>query len=344
MNHQMESREEKQRLFFGIAVNQWVAELSSIQQLLKQQLQKQSHHIAWHPPESLHITLVFLGETNLKKKKEIEQRVQQQLAEFSIKSIEIKVTQLTLLSGRHIIIAFDAPELNKLHEQLNMAIPKNNMKREKNFYAHLALGKLKDIRIAKHVYTIFERIKLNALHPISIQEFYLYLSKPRRQYQPLIAYSLSGKIIKDFSQFKITESSNKKWEHFSHDADIGVRGWGKTIEEAFEMTAMALTGVIANVKKIDPQESIEISCSAPDIEILLVDWLNAIIFQIETRQMLFSQFYVEINDLQLKATLKGELINREKHYPAVDVKGATFTELKVQQQNGLWIAQCVLDV
>lgn len=135
-----------------------------------------------------------------------------------------------------------------------------------------------------------------------------------------------------------------RWEHFSHDADIGVRGWGKTIAEAFEMTAMALIGVIADPKNIDPQKDITVSCSAPDIEILLVDWLNAIIFQIETKQMLFSQFHIEIKDLQLKAILKGEIIDRNKHRPVVDVKGATFTELKVQQQNELWFAQCVLDV
>ncbi len=60
--------------------------------------------------------------------------------------------------------------------------------------------------------------------------------------------------------------------------------------------------------------------------------------------MLFSQFHVEINDLQLTATIQGESINREKHRPVVDIKGATFTELTVQQQNGLWFAQCVLDV
>jgi SHS2 domain-containing protein len=191
---------------------------------------------------------------------------------------------------------------------------------------------------------VLEVTKLNDLKPLPITEFYLYQSKPHRQYEPLTAYSLSGKILRKFIEFNASLSQCKKWEHFSHDADIGVRGWGKTINEAFEMAATALTGVIADVKNINAAQSVTISCSAPDIEILFVDWLNTIIYHIETQSMLFSQFQVEIKDLQLNAILTGELIDREKHRPAVDVKGATFTELKVQQQNDLWVAQCVLDV
>ena len=30
------------------------------------------------------------------------------------------------------------------------------------------------------------------------------------------------------------------WEHFSHDADVGIRGWGSTLAEAFEQAALAL--------------------------------------------------------------------------------------------------------
>lgn len=203
MEHLITASPEKQRLFFGIAVDLWRNELSRIQDSIKHQLQKQSRLIVWHPPESLHITLVFLGDTNIKKKIEIEQLIQQSLSEFPVNSIEIKVTKLTLLSGRHIIIAFDAPQLNKLYERLNAAIPKNDkLKKERAYYAHLALGKLKDTHIASDVYKVLDFIKLNSLSPISIQEFYLYQSKPRRQYEPLIAYSLSGKKSKNLINLK----------------------------------------------------------------------------------------------------------------------------------------------
>lgn len=138
--------------------------------------------------------------------------------------------------------------------------------------------------------------------------------------------------------------TKKKWEHFSHGADIGVRGLGPTLTDAFEMGALALTSVVADLDKIKPTKEISISCTAPDEEILFADWLNAIIYQMETRNMLFSQFHVEIRDLQLEAIIKGEEINRTQHQPVVDVKGATYTELKVYKKNKSWVAQCVVDV
>lgn len=138
--------------------------------------------------------------------------------------------------------------------------------------------------------------------------------------------------------------NEKKWEHFSHAADIGVRGYGPSLEDAFEMGALALTGVVLDPDTVQPLEEVSISCSAPDNEILFADWLNAVIYEMETRNMLFCQFYVEIHDLKLQAIIKGEVIDRMRHKPVVDVKGATYTELKVYQQNGYWTAQCVVDV
>ena len=136
----------------------------------------------------------------------------------------------------------------------------------------------------------------------------------------------------------------KKWQHFAHEADIGIRGSGSTMTEAFEMGAMALTAVVVDPEKVKSLTEVDISCSAPDKELLFADWLNAIIYEMDTRRMLFSQFNLQIQDLKLQAIIKGEMIDRVRHQPAVHVKGATYTELKVKQENDLWIAQCVIDV
>ena len=42
-----------------------------------------------------------------------------------------------------------------------------------------------------------------------------------------------------------------RWEHFPHDADIGVRGFGPTVVAAFEQAALALTAVITDPGHID---------------------------------------------------------------------------------------------
>jgi tRNA nucleotidyltransferase (CCA-adding enzyme) len=137
----------------------------------------------------------------------------------------------------------------------------------------------------------------------------------------------------------------KQWQHFYHGADIGVRGIADTLATAFQQAALALTAVVADLDSIEQQQSIEIQCAAPDREILLIDWLNAIIYEMATRKMLFSRFEVAIDDYQLSAMIWGETVDRQRHQPVVEIKGATFTELKVEQNaEGLWLAQCVVDV
>ena len=135
------------------------------------------------------------------------------------------------------------------------------------------------------------------------------------------------------------------WEHFHHVADIGVRGNGNTLEEAFEQAALAMTAVIVEPSLVADTQAVKILVSAEDREILLLEWLDTLIYEMATRKMLFRRFRVEIEDCRLRATAWGEPIDLDRHQPGVEIKGATFTELKVwQDSNETWHAQCVVDV
>jgi SHS2 domain-containing protein len=134
------------------------------------------------------------------------------------------------------------------------------------------------------------------------------------------------------------------WEHFAHGADIGVRGMGTTVDEAFAQAAIALTAVIADPSHVAAATPVSIRCQAPDLELLLADWLNALVYEMATRNMLFGRFDVRIADSTLAATAWGEPVDRARHAPAVEVKGATYTALSVAQRDDAWIAQCVVDV
>ncbi|WP_018231818.1 archease [Thioalkalivibrio thiocyanodenitrificans] len=135
------------------------------------------------------------------------------------------------------------------------------------------------------------------------------------------------------------------WQHFPHEADMGVRGHGETLAAAFEQAGLALTAVITDLDGVEPREPVEIRCQAPDPEILLYDFLNSLVYEIAVGGRLFSRFEVEINGEHLSARTWGEPVDVGRHQPAVEVKGATFTQLRVQQQpDGHWIAQCVLDI
>lgn len=135
------------------------------------------------------------------------------------------------------------------------------------------------------------------------------------------------------------------WEHFAHGADIGVRGSGSTPAAAFEQAARALTAVVTDPARVRAVESVRIHCNGTDLELLLYDWLNSLVFHMATRRLLFSVFRVRISGGELEAEALGEPVDMLRHAPAVEVKGATFTELSVkQEEDGRWRAQCVLDV
>lgn len=135
------------------------------------------------------------------------------------------------------------------------------------------------------------------------------------------------------------------WQTFAHEADVGVRGTGTTLADAFAGAATALTAVICEPALVAAREAVAIECAAPDAELLLVDWLNSLIYEMATRRMLFSRFDVDIDDRRLRATAWGEPIDAARHRPAAEVKGATYCELSVgRQPGGGWLAQCIVDV
>lgn len=135
-----------------------------------------------------------------------------------------------------------------------------------------------------------------------------------------------------------------EWEHFPHDADVGVRGFGATAAEAFEQAACALTAVVTHTE-VRPQAPVEVTCEAPDLELLFVEWLNAIIYEMAVRNMLFGRFAVRIEGQRLNGTLWGEPVDVERHAPACEPKGATYTALKVgKNPDGIWTAACIVDV
>jgi SHS2 domain-containing protein len=135
------------------------------------------------------------------------------------------------------------------------------------------------------------------------------------------------------------------WQHFQHMADIGVHGFGASLDEAFEQTALAMTAVITDLDLVKQESVVEVFCTAPDLELLLVDWLNAWVYEMATRRMLFSRFQVMLANGGLRGLGWGEALDVARHHPAVEIKGATYTELRVwQAEDGVWHAQCVVDV
>ena len=136
----------------------------------------------------------------------------------------------------------------------------------------------------------------------------------------------------------------KQYETFEHEADIGIRGYGDTPEEAFANAAKAMYSVMVELDRVEQKQFRGVNVSADDREQLLVEWLNALLAVSDIERMVFSRFEVRIEGNRLAGTAWGEQLDRARHQANVEVKGATYHLLSVREQGGGFVAQCVVDV
>ncbi len=134
------------------------------------------------------------------------------------------------------------------------------------------------------------------------------------------------------------------FETFEHKADIGIRGFGKTIAESYEETAKAMFSIMFDLDNIEKKETIEIKCEADDNELLLIEWLNHLLAEASVNEMVFVEFEVKIDGKTLTGKAIGENLDLKKHKPKIEIKAATYSNLKVFQENNKWVSQCIVDV
>lgn len=134
------------------------------------------------------------------------------------------------------------------------------------------------------------------------------------------------------------------YETFEHEADIGIRGFGASLEEAFAHAAAAMYSVMVDLDRVVAVEKRTLSVHAPERELLLVEWLNGLLALSDIERMVFSKFAVTMGRMELTGEAWGERLDHERHEPRVEVKGATYHMLHVGAEAGRFVAQCVVDV
>lgn len=135
-----------------------------------------------------------------------------------------------------------------------------------------------------------------------------------------------------------------KYETFDHVADIGIRGYGKSVEEAFENGAKAMFSVMVDIDEVKPVDEERVSCEASDMETLFVEWLNTLLSVAHLGGRLFCNFKVKITANKLTGSAWGEKMDVKRHHFMTEVKAATYSMLKVEKEDSGYIAQCVVDV
>jgi len=137
------------------------------------------------------------------------------------------------------------------------------------------------------------------------------------------------------------------FETFEHGADIGVRGYGRYLEEAFANGATAMFSIMVDdLASISPSISVEVVCESFAMEGLFVAWLNDLISVADVEKAVFSSFSLVLDsrNFTIEGLAWGDRISSVRAGKGIEVKGATFTQSAVKMEKGLWIAQCVVDV
>jgi tRNA nucleotidyltransferase (CCA-adding enzyme) len=136
----------------------------------------------------------------------------------------------------------------------------------------------------------------------------------------------------------------KRWETYEHEADMGVRGFGDSKDEAFEQAALAVTAVVADPAAVRPRDEVTFHCEAADDEALFAAWVNSVVHEMSSRNMLFSRFALRLQEGRLSAQAWGEPVDPARHHPARPVKGANHTALRVVRHAEGWMAQTVVAI
>ncbi len=142
------------------------------------------------------------------------------------------------------------------------------------------------------------------------------------------------------------------FEFLEHTADVYVRAWGDTLEEAFEWAATAMFDVMTDLKKVEPKKKYEISVKAEDLYALLYEWLEELLFIFGSQGIIFSKFKVdkitlrETGGYALVGEAWGEPFNIERHDQGTEVKAVTYSLMEIIENKdaGQWVIQFVLDI
>jgi SHS2 domain-containing protein len=135
------------------------------------------------------------------------------------------------------------------------------------------------------------------------------------------------------------------FEILEHPADVGFRAWGRSLEELFGNCAGALISIILDPSDVTPRQQWHLQAEGSDRESLLVNWLNEVLYQVDTRRLVFESFAITLQDpFRLSCDAAGEQRSPEKHPVRVSVKAVTYHQLLLSGGDGKWTAEVFVDV
>ena len=140
------------------------------------------------------------------------------------------------------------------------------------------------------------------------------------------------------------------FKFLDHTADVQVECWAPTLEEAFSQTALSLMATISpNLNLISPSFNKEILIEAEDKESLLFDFLSEFLYIFDVEELIFNEISIESIKKKhekyiLRANIKGEIFNKDKHEVGTEVKGITYSFMEIKENKVSVKIKVVFDI
>ena len=134
-----------------------------------------------------------------------------------------------------------------------------------------------------------------------------------------------------------------KFKFLEHTADIKFQAFGKSLEEVFANSALAMFNSMFD-GKVRKTEKFKVKAEGKDNENLLYNFLEELIVLFDGNQFFLSSVEkIKIKNGKLQAEVVGD--KAENYKMSIDVKAITYSEMFVREEKkGKWVAQVVLDV
>jgi len=137
----------------------------------------------------------------------------------------------------------------------------------------------------------------------------------------------------------------KRYEQFPHTADIGVRAYGKDLKELFENAAFAMFDIIADLEELSGDTVEHFELEADSREELLVSWLDELLYNFYTKQLIFYEFHVEeLTENRLKAKAMARPVGANRNRLKTEIKAATYSDLNIKKSEGRFEVEIIFDV
>lgn len=142
----------------------------------------------------------------------------------------------------------------------------------------------------------------------------------------------------------IKAATVKRHRQLEHTADLGLEMWGNSRSELFAQAAHALREVIISDAPVTGRETHNVEVSGSDDAELLVTWLSELLFLFECRGFLPADCELEFGEQSLRAQVKGEPFDPQRHPLEREVKAITHHQVLVEEKDGEWHARVYVDI